>query len=107
MVQVENNADTIVCVDETGSDRRSALRKYAYSLRGITPVNYSIHMSGKRLSAISAISTRGVEDVYLAGGVNGDTFCNFVEKCLLPVLQPFNGTNPRSIVIDKMRPFIT
>ena len=100
MVQVENmSADTFIWVDETGSDKRNALRKYAYSLRGVTPVNYCLYIPGKRISAISAISTRGVEDVYLAGGVNGDTFCDFIDKCLLPILQPFNGSNPRSIVI--------
>ena len=33
MVQVENmSADTFIWVDETGSDKRNALRKYAYSL---------------------------------------------------------------------------
>ena len=33
------------------------------------------------------------------GGANGDTFRDFIEKCLLPVLMPFNGSNPRSIVV--------
>ena len=101
MVQVENmSADNFIWVDETGSDKRNALRKYAYSLRGVTPINHCLYTSGRRISAISAISTRGVEDVYLAeGGVNGDTFCDFIEKCLLPVLMPFNGSNPRSIVV--------
>ena len=34
------------------------------------------------------MSTRGVEDadVY-EGHVNGDVFCNFVERCLVPILQ--------------------
>ena len=33
MIQVENmSADTFIWVDETGSDKRNALRKYAYSL---------------------------------------------------------------------------
>lgn len=101
MVQVENmSADTFIWVDETGSDKRNALRKYAYSLQGVTPINYCLYIPGKRISAISAMSTRGVEDVYLAeGGVDGDTFCDFIEKCLLPVLMPFNGSNPRSIVV--------
>ena len=65
-----------------------------------TPINHCLYTSGRRISAISAISTRGVEDVYLAeGGVSGDTFCDFIEKCLLPVLMPFNGSNHRSIVV--------
>ena len=31
--------------------------------------------------------------------MNTDAFVSFVENALLPVLQPFNGSNPRSIVI--------
>ena len=39
MVQVENmSADTFIWIDETGSDKRNALRKYAYSLRGVTQI---------------------------------------------------------------------
>jgi len=96
MVQVESTSvDTFIWVDETGSDKRNALRKYAYSLQAVTPINYCLYTSSKQISAISAISTRGVEDVYLAeGGVNGDTFCDFVGKCLLPALMAFNGSNP-------------
>ena len=105
MVQMENmSANTFIWVGETGSDKRHALRKYAYSLRGVTPINYCLYTSGRQISVISAISTRGVEDVYLAeGGVNGDTFCDFIKKCLLPVLMPFNGSNPRSIVVIDTR----
>ena len=101
MVQVEHmDSSMFLWVDETGSDRRNTLRKYAYSLRGITPLNYCLYQSGRRISAISAMSTRGIEDVYLTeSGVNGDTFCDFVVKCILPILQPFNGSNSRSIVV--------
>ena len=102
MVQVDGmNADMFVWVDETGSDKRHAARKYAYSLRGVTPINNCLYyVPGKRISAISAVSTRGVEDVYLTeGGVDGKTFCDFIRKCLLPNIMPFNGSNPRSIVV--------
>ena len=101
MVQVDGmNADMFVWVDETGSDKRHAARKYAYSLRGVTPINNCLYVPGKRISAISALSTRGVEDVYLTeGGVDGKTFCDFIRKCLLPNIMPFNGSNPRSIVV--------
>ena len=46
------------------------------------------------------MSTRGVEDadVY-EGHVNGDVFCDFVERCLVPILQPFDGINQRSVVV--------
>ena len=33
------------------------------------------------------------------GNVNGEKFATFVRSCLLPVLQPFNYTNPHSVVI--------
>ena len=101
MVQVENmSANIFIWVDETSSDKRNALRKYAYSLWGVTPINYCLYTSGRRISAIYTNSTRGVEDVYLAeGGFNSDMFCDFIEKCLLPVLMSFNGSNLRSIVV--------
>ena len=35
----------------------------------------------------------------LRGNVNGDEFLDFVEKDLLPILMPFAGINPNSIVI--------
>ena len=31
--------------------------------------------------------------------MNGDVFADFVDKCLLPCLMPFNGINPRSVVV--------
>lgn len=38
--------------------------------------------------------------MYLAeGNVNGKKFETFVRSCLLPILQPFNWTNPYSVVI--------
>ena len=33
------------------------------------------------------------------GTVDGDLFVHSVEHTLLPILQPFNGKNPRSIVV--------
>lgn len=33
------------------------------------------------------------------GTVNGDLFVNFVEHSSVPVLQPFDGRNSRSIVV--------
>ena len=42
----------------------------------------------------------GVFDVHTKEGtVGGYEFCNFIELCLLPQLLPFNGTNPRSVVV--------
>ena len=33
------------------------------------------------------------------GSVNGDKFEEFVTETLIPILNPFDGTNPRSVVI--------
>ena len=57
-------------------------------------------MYGKRLSAIPIVTTHGVEDVFFTDkNVNGDIFLQFVDQCLVPVLQPFNGSNARSVVV--------
>ena len=92
------STNMIVCLDETGSDRRNERRKRGYHLRGMTS---KITVRGKHLSSIGIMSTRGVEDVdTYEGSINGDNFCEFVElRCLVPILQPFNGINDRSIVV--------
>ena len=39
-------------------------------------------------------------DVCLAeGSMNGDRFVQFVKDCLVPHVMPFNGVNPRSVVV--------
>ena len=94
------DADMIVWIDETGSDRRDASLRYGYHLRGMTPVSYTLSIRGKRLSVIAVLSTRGIEDIEITEGtVNGDLFVHFVEHTLLPILQPFDGRNARSIVV--------
>ena len=86
--------------DVIGSDRRNERRKFGYHLRGMTPIDYKLTIRGKRLSSIAIMSTRGLEDVdTYEGNINGDIFCDFVERCLVPILQPFNGINCRSVVV--------
>ncbi len=94
------DANTLVFVDETGSDRRSSHRRYGYSLKGTRATMDTLLVRGKRHSAIAAIALEGVVDVYITDQtIDGDTFCDFIEKRLLPQLLPFNGTNPRSVVV--------
>ena len=77
-------------VDETGCDRRNALQEYGYGIRERPPQEHTIGI----------LSTEGVEDVYITDGtVDGDKFLEFVRQNLLPLLMPFNGQNPNSIVI--------
>ena len=90
----------IVWVDETGCEIRNSLRKYEYGIRGMPPQDFTLRLRGKRYSAIGVLTTGGVEDVYIAEeSVNGEIFLDFVRRCLLPILMPFNGTNQNSIVI--------
>ena len=90
----------IIWIDESGCDRRNSMRKFAYTLRGIPPVDHRILARGTRYSAITAISVRGVQDVVLAeGSVNGEVFADFIKDSLVPILQPFNCCNPDSIVV--------
>ena len=93
-------ADMIVWLDETGSDRRSENRKFGYHLRGITPCSYKLSVQGKRLSCIATMSTRGIEDVDIyEGNINGAIFTTFIARSLVPLLQPFDGKSPRSVVV--------
>ena len=90
----------LLWIDESGCDGRNCKRKRGYSVRGMTPQDHRLLVRGTRYSAIPIMSTKGIHDLFLAeGNVNGDTFATFVRSCLLPVLQPFNWTNPHSVVI--------
>ena len=75
-----------------GSDRRNEVRKYGYNLRGMTPVSYNFINRGKCFSAIPILTTSGIEDVFVTDKtVNGDIFLQFVEQCLVPVLNHLMG----------------
>jgi len=87
----------LVFVDEMGCDRRNTIRKYGYSFRGMPVYDKHLLVRGIRYSAILVMSMNGIHNVYLVEG--RDIFSNFVDKCLLPCSMPFNGTNPRSVVV--------
>ena len=90
-------------INETGCDRWKLIRNYGYGIRGIhgiPPIDHTLKLSGKRYSVNAIMSTDGVEDIYIhKGSVNGEIFLDFIQKCLLRLLMPFNGSNPNSIVI--------
>ena len=52
------DSSTIVWIDETGCDRRNALRKYGYGIRGQTPQDYQLKLREVRYSAISPLHGR-------------------------------------------------
>ena len=93
--------DTFVFVDETGSDHRTHIRKYGYALRGVTPeVRRPFLGHGQRVNAIIGICTIGVIAMETTtSSVNADIFFDFARSTLIPNMQQFNGTNPRSVVV--------
>ena len=92
--------DMFIWVDETGSDRRNSIRSYGYSLRGLRQVCHRLRVGGRRVSAIPVMTTRGIEDVFVTTDhVNGEVFEHFVCNFILPIILPFNGNNPRSVLV--------
>ena len=52
------------------------------------------------MSSIAIMSSRSIEDVDIYDGcINGEIFTNFIARSLVPILQPFVGKNPRSVVV--------
>ena len=94
------DSSMFVFVDESGCDRKDAMRKYGYSLRGFPAKSTKLLSKGKQFSAVGVMTTTALLDAYVVEGtVDGDVFYNFVQTTLLPQLMPFNGSNPNSIVI--------
>ena len=92
--------EMLVFIDETGTDRRDCIRRRGYSLRGRTPIVQNLLARGEHVSAICSMSVDGMLACKLVrGGVDGDAFLDFVENELMPTLMPFDGYNPRSVVI--------
>ena len=93
--------DVFVFVDETGADHRSHIRKYGYALRGVTPeYKRPFQGHGQRVNAMIGISTIGVIAMEMtSSSVNTEIFFDFVRGTLIPNMQQFNGSNPRSIVV--------
>ena len=64
------------------------------------PFDHRIFARGKRYSAITALTVKGVHDVMLTEvNVNCDIFHDFIRESIVPILQPFNSHNPNSIVV--------
>ena len=92
--------ETLLFVDETGTDRKDAIRKYGYSLRGKPLKTQKLLVRGERVSCIAAMSMEGIVAIKIAtGSVDGDAFYNFVCASLLTKLMPFNGANQNSVLI--------
>ena len=94
------NSSSFIFVDETGCDRRDAIRRYGYSVRGYPAKSARILCRGTRYSAIGKTSTTSLLDCYITEGtVDEDAFYKFVQTSLLSQLREFNGISPNSLVI--------
>ena len=92
--------EMIIWLDKTGSDQRQSLRKCGYHLKGLAPIEPVTSRRSERLSVVAAMSTRGVEDLEIHNGtINGDKFICFIERCIVPIIQPFDGLNSRSVLV--------
>ena len=90
--------DVLIWINKTGSDRRNNICKYGYFLRGI-PAQV-LRVGGKRISAIPILTTHGIEDMYTSTEtINDERFEEFLHPCLLPIIMPYDGVNPRSVVV--------
>ena len=73
---------------------------YGYGICGQPPRDHTLVVRGKRYSAIGIMSAEGVQDVYITeGSIDGEKFAHFIRHTLLPLLQPFDGRNPHSVVV--------
>ena len=90
----------LVFLDETGTDRRDAMRRFGYSLRGKPARTHKLLVRGKHLTAIAVICVERILCCKVVeGSVTGDVFEDFLYTSLLPKLFPFNGENAKSVVI--------
>ena len=94
------NRHMFVWLDESGCDNCNYIRKYGYSIRGLTPRCRRLLVKGTRISVIAAMASDGlVVCECTTGSVDSQKFFDFVRGCLIPHMHTFDGTSPKSIVI--------
>ena len=92
--------ECLIWLDESGCDRRNAIRKRGYSIRGMPFSDHRLLCRGKRYSTIPIMSLEGIHDVYITEGtVDEEVLIEFIKNSLLPILFPFDNVNPYSVVI--------
>ena len=80
------------------------MRQSGYSFPGCrAEVRRQLSNWNPRITAILIICTEGLIEIGIhRGTTNGDVFLQFVNERLVPNLLPFDGVNPRSVVIMGM-----
>ena len=92
--------EQIIWIDETGCNAKDHTRKLEYEIRGETHVCHRLLVRGKRVSSITAMSIDGLLAYELTvDTVNGEAFLNFLTGTLIPEMMPYDGSNPRSILV--------
>ena len=90
----------LVFLDETGCDRRDALRKMGYAVKGERATDTAIMVRGKRINVIAAISHDGVTAIECyKESIKTDNFLDFIRATLIPNMLPFDGYNNNSVLI--------
>lgn len=83
----------LVFVDESSFDRRTAIRGFAWALRGERIRRSCFYVRGKRYSILPALSLDGMLHCDIVeGSYNAARFVDFV-KALVPKMQRFPGPN--------------
>ena len=91
--------ESLLFLDEMGSNKMSALRMFGYSPIGTRAYSCSLLLKGTRFSAISMMSINGILDVYVTtNSVNAEIFEDFIDNSFKHVM-PFNGRKPNSVVV--------
>ena len=94
------NRHMFVFADETGSDNRNTMQKFGYALRGVTPLCHRVLCRGRRINAVSAISTNGVlATEFTTSTASGEFFFDFLRGTLLPLMHAFDGQSAQSILV--------
>ena len=92
--------EMFVFIDETGSKLKDMLRAYGYALCGSRAVRHQLEVRGQNITTLAAISTEGLLAIDITSSkVNAEIFLDFLRGSLIPELCPFDGYNPRSIII--------
>ena len=80
------------------------MRQCGYSFRGYrAEVHRQLSNWNPRIKAIPIICTKGLIEIGIHRGItNGDVFLQFVNERLVLNLLPFDGVNPRLVVIMGM-----
>lgn len=74
------NPNMLVFIDETGSNKKDAMREFDYSLGGQRCIAKKVLVRGQRVSARAALSSEKVLDVrFVYGSVSAEMFAKFIE----------------------------